>query len=110
LPAAVAAPAHTPAVPAILPAATQSEAAPAPEAEGQKVTAPMVGTYYSSPSPSAEPFVQVGDEVQVGDPLCIIEAMKMMNQIDAEVSGRIRAIQVENAEPVEFDQVLFVID
>ncbi len=70
----------------------------------------MVGTYYSSPSPSAEPFVQVGDEVQVGDPLCIIEAMKMMNQIDAEVSGRIRAIQVENAEPVEFDQVLFVID
>ena len=110
LPAAMAAPVHAPAIPALLPVTEQPEAAPAAEAEGHKVTAPMVGTYYASPSSSAKPFVQVGDEVQVGDPLCIIEAMKMMNQIDAQISGRIRAIQVENAEPVEFDQVLFIID
>ena len=89
--------------------AEQGEAKPAAEPEGHKVTAPMVGTYYASPSPTAEPFVQVGDEVQVGDTLCIIEAMKMMNQIEAEAAGRIKAIQVENAEPVEFGQVLFVI-
>ena len=89
--------------------AEQAEAIPATEPEGHKVTAPMVGTYYSSPSPTAEAFVQVGDEVQAGDTLCVIEAMKMMNQIEAEVAGRIKAIQVENAEPVEFGQVLFVI-
>jgi len=105
LPAAVAAPvAHIAA-----PTAEQAEAIPAAEPEGHKVTAPMVGTYYSSPSPTAEAFVQVGDEVQAGDTLCVIEAMKMMNQIEAEVAGRIKAIQVENAEPVEFGQVLFVI-
>jgi acetyl-CoA carboxylase biotin carboxyl carrier protein len=69
----------------------------------------MVGTYYSSPSPSAEPFVQVGDEVQVGDPLCIIEAMKMMNQIEADHAGVIEAILVEDGEPVEFDQALITI-
>lgn len=103
LPAAVAAPASAAA--AIEPATL----APAAEPEGNKVTAPMVGTYYSSSSPTAEPFVQIGDEVQIGDTLCIIEAMKMMNQIEAEVAGRIKAIQVENAEPVEFGQVLFVI-
>jgi len=113
MPAAIAAPAMMP-VPAAAPAALSVAApaeqpAPAPEAEGHKVTAPMVGTYYSSPSPTAEPFVQVGDEVQIGDTLCVIEAMKMMNQIDAEVAGRIKAIQVDNAEPVEFGQVLFVI-
>lgn len=102
-PALAAAPA-----PAAAPAET-ADAIPAPEPEGHKVTAPMVGTYYSSPSPTAEPFVQVGDEVQVGDTLCIIEAMKMMNQIEADKAGRIKAIQVENAEPVEFGQVLFVI-
>ena len=114
IPAAIAAPAPGAAVapaaaPAALSPAEQPEAAPAAEPEGHKVTAPMVGTYYASPSPSAEPFVQVGDEVQVGDTLCVIEAMKMMNQIDAEVAGRVKAIQVENAEPVEFGQVLFVI-
>jgi len=105
LPAAVAAPAAHIAAPTVAPA----EAIPAAEPEGHKVTAPMVGTYYASPSPTAEPFVQVGDEVQVGDTLCVIEAMKMMNQIEAEAAGRIKAIQVENAEPVEFGQVLFVI-
>jgi acetyl-CoA carboxylase biotin carboxyl carrier protein len=107
-------------MPAALPmpaAAPVAHAAAAPieqpiaaaEPDGNKVTAPMVGTYYSSPSPAAEAFVQVGDEVKVGDTLCVIEAMKMMNQIEAEVAGRIKAIQVENAEPVEFGQVLFVI-
>jgi len=111
-PVAMAAPAAMatgPAIPAALPAAESLEAATTVEPEGYKVTAPMVGTYYASPSPTAEPFVQIGDEVQVGDTLCIIEAMKMMNQVEAEVAGRIRAIQVENAEPVEFGQVLFVI-
>jgi len=102
------------AAPAIAPAmhaapVEQPESAPAAETDGQKVTAPMVGTYYSSSSPTAAPFVKVGDEVQIGDTLCIIEAMKMMNQIEAEVAGRIKAIEVENAEPVEFGQILFVI-
>jgi acetyl-CoA carboxylase biotin carboxyl carrier protein len=109
-PVAYAAPAPAAvAAPAALPAAGEPEAAAPAEPEGNKVTAPMVGTYYASPSPTAEAFVQVGDEVQVGDTLCVIEAMKMMNQIEAEVAGRIKAIQVENAEPVEFGQVLFVI-
>ena len=91
-----------------------AEPAAAPESsepsEGTKVLAPMVGTFYASASPDAEPFVKVGDEVNVGDTVCIIEAMKMMNQIDVEVAGRIAAIQVTNGEPVEFDQVLFVIN
>jgi len=113
LPAAIAAPAVmppiAPAAPVASAPAAQPEAAPPAEPEGHKVTAPMVGTYYGSPTPSAEAFVQVGDEVNVGDTLCIIEAMKMMNQIESEVAGRIKAIQVENAEPVEFGQVLFII-
>ena len=110
LPAALQIPAAAPAAAIAAPAVAPAEQPVAPaEPEGNKVTAPMVGTYYASPSPTAEAFVQVGDEVQVGDTLCIIEAMKMMNQIDAEVAGRIKAIQVENAEPVEFGQVLFVI-
>ena len=70
----------------------------------------MVGTFYSSSSPDAQPFVKVGDEVEVGDTLCIIEAMKMMNQIEAETAGRVAAIQVQNGDPVEFGQVLFVIN
>jgi acetyl-CoA carboxylase biotin carboxyl carrier protein len=74
------------------------------------VTAPMVGTYYSASSPGAAPYVQVGDRVSEGDTLCIIEAMKMMNQIEADVSGVIKSIRVQNGEPVEYGQVLFVID
>ena len=70
----------------------------------------MVGSFYSSPSPEAAPFVQVGDQVNEGDTLCIIEAMKMMNQIDAEVSGSIKSIRVQNGDPVEYGQTLFVID
>ncbi len=77
---------------------------------GHHIKSPMVGTYYSAPSPTAGPFVTVGQKVNVGDTLCIIEAMKMMNQIEADKSGTVKQIMVENGEPVEFDQVLFVIE
>jgi acetyl-CoA carboxylase biotin carboxyl carrier protein len=70
----------------------------------------MVGTYYSAPTPGAKPFVQIGSEVEVGDTLCIIEAMKMMNQIESDAAGTVVAILAENGEPVEFDQPLFVIE
>ncbi len=85
-------------------------AAPAPDEEGYLVSAPMVGTFYSSSSPGAAPYVQVGDRVSEGDTLCIIEAMKMMNQIEADVSGVVKSIRVQNGEPVEYGQTLFVID
>jgi len=77
---------------------------------GHHVTAPMVGTFYSAPAPGAKPFVQIGNSVSEGDVLCIIEAMKMMNQIEADVSGTIVSILVENGDPVEFDQPLFIIE
>jgi acetyl-CoA carboxylase biotin carboxyl carrier protein len=77
--------------------------------EGALVRAPMVGTYYASPSPDAEPFVSLGQRVSEGETMCIIEAMKMFNQIEAESSGTVVAILVENGQPVEFDQPLFVI-
>ncbi|NCF60228.1 MAG: acetyl-CoA carboxylase biotin carboxyl carrier protein [Gammaproteobacteria bacterium] len=107
-------PAAAPAPQASLPAAAPAQpaeavAAPADE-DGYMVTAPMVGTYYSASSPGAAPYVQVGDRVSEGDTLCIIEAMKMMNQIEADVSGVIKSIRVQNGEPVEYGQVLFVID
>ncbi len=102
-PVFAAAPVAAPAPPAAPPAA-------ADDSEGYEVTAPMVGSFYSSPSPEAAPFVQVGDQVNEGDTLCIIEAMKMMNQIDAEVSGSIKSIRVQNGDPVEYGQILFVID
>ncbi|KTC65370.1 acetyl-CoA carboxylase biotin carboxyl carrier protein (plasmid) [Legionella adelaidensis] len=76
---------------------------------GHKVKAPMVGTMYTSPSPEAAPFVTVGQKVKVGDTLCIIEAMKMFNEIEADRAGTISAILVNNGEPVEYDQPLFVI-
>jgi len=99
-----------PAAPAAAAPPAGAAAADTPDVQaGTRVEAPMVGTFYSSPSPDAAPFVQIGDEVNIGDTLCIIEAMKMMNQIEAEVAGRIAAIQVKNGEPVEFGQVLFVI-
>jgi acetyl-CoA carboxylase biotin carboxyl carrier protein len=113
---AYAPPAYAPPAGAPAPAAAPAAAlAGAPEPAdtgpaGARVEAPMVGTVYSSSSPDAQPFVKVGDEVAVGDTLCIIEAMKMMNQIEAETAGRIAAIQVQNGEPVEFGQVLFVIN
>ena len=102
--------AAAPAAPEAAPAATPEADAAEPEEEGSAVTAPMVGTYYSAPSPGSPPFVQTGDRVNEGDVLCIIEAMKMMNQIEAEVSGTIKSIRVQNGEPVEYGQILFVID
>jgi len=92
-------------------AASEPAAEPAPEKpKGTEVTAPMVGTYYGSPSPGAKPFVEIGAIVEPGDTLCIIEAMKMMNQIDSEVGGRVVSILADNASPVEFGQTLFVIE
>ncbi len=107
--APVVAPAPIVAAPA---AADPVAAAPAaePEDDGYAVTAPMVGTFYSATSPGAAPFVQVGDQVNEGDTLCIIEAMKMMNQIEAEISGTIKSIRVQNGDPVEYGQTLFVVD
>lgn len=88
---------------------TEKEEA-APVAEGKTVKAPIVGTFYTAPAPDADPFVQVGDTVKVGDVLCIIEAMKLMNEIESDMAGTVKQILAENAEPVEFDQPLFIID
>lgn len=89
-------------------------AAPAAPAEpvisGHQVTSPMVGTFYTSPSPKDPPFVSEGDMVKVGDALCIVEAMKMMNSIEADVAGRVVKILVQNGQPVEFGQPLIIID
>ena len=76
---------------------------------GNKMNSPMVGTFYSAPNPESDPFVKVGDQINEGDVLCIIEAMKMMNEVKSEFSGTVKQILVDNAEPVEFDQTLFVI-
>ncbi|MDN3520559.1 acetyl-CoA carboxylase biotin carboxyl carrier protein [Halomonas ramblicola] len=81
----------------------------APVFQGQAVTSPMVGTFYRSPAPGAKPFVEVGSSIKKGDTVCIVEAMKMMNQIEADRDGVIEAILVEDGEPVEFDQPLVVI-
>ena len=103
--------APAPAAPAAAPTPTEPAApAEAPDEDGYEVTAPMVGSFYAASSPGAAPYVQVGDRVNEGDTLCIIEAMKMMNQIEADVSGVIKSIRIQNGEPVEFGQVLFVID
>ncbi|MFT3906243.1 MAG: acetyl-CoA carboxylase biotin carboxyl carrier protein [Steroidobacteraceae bacterium] len=91
-------------------AAGAAAAAPRANANEYTVNAPMVGTYYSAPSPGAKQFVEIGDEVKVGQVLCIIEAMKMMNQIESEKAGRIKAILVQNSEPVEFGQPLFIVE
>jgi len=91
---------------------TTSTAAPtaaAPVAAGHAVKAPMVGTFYRAPNPGAAPFVEVGQSVKEGDALCIIEAMKLLNEIEADKSGVIKEILVENGEPVEYGQSLFVI-
>jgi acetyl-CoA carboxylase biotin carboxyl carrier protein len=83
--------------------------APAVRPEGHVITAPMVGTFYASPSPAAPPFVKVGQAVKVGDPLCIIEAMKIMNPIEADKAGTVVSVLADNGQPVEFEQPLFVI-
>jgi len=97
---------------AAAPAAAAPAAAPAAEAEedGFEVKAPMVGTFYAASSPGAAPYVQVGDRINEGDTLCVIEAMKMMNQIEADVSGVVKSIRLQNGEPVEFGQTIIVID
>ena len=82
----------------------------AEEVSGHQVKSPMVGTFYGAASPTSGPFVTTGQQVSVGDTLCIIEAMKMMNQIEADKAGTIRSIMVENGSPVEFDQILFIIE
>lgn len=112
-PAGAPAAAPPPAPQAPAPAADSDQsAASQPEddkPEGHIVRSPMVGTFYRAPAPDAEPFVDMGDKVGPNDTLCIIEAMKMLNQIEAEVSGTISSILVENGQPVEFDQPLFVV-
>jgi acetyl-CoA carboxylase biotin carboxyl carrier protein len=105
-PAAAAPPAAAPsAAPSAAPAAAEEPAVP----EGELVRAPMVGTFFAASSPEAGPFVSLGQQVTEGETMCIIEAMKMFNQIEAEISGTVVAILVENGQPVEFDQPLFVI-
>ena len=95
------------AAPAAAPVAEASEAAPA--TTGHVVKSPMVGTFYNSPSPSSPAFIEVGQTVKVGDVICIVEAMKMMNQIEADKAGVVEAILVEAGQPVEFDQPLVTI-
>ena len=105
------------AAPALAAAPTASAPVPAPaapvlapEPRGHHVKSPMVGTYYGAASPSSEPFVKEGQQVNVGDTLCIIEAMKMMNQIESDKSGTISKMLIENGSPVEFDQIMFIIE
>ena len=106
-----------PSPPVAIPTATleqsipaRSEAPPPAIAPGHVVSSPMVGTFYRAASPDSTPFVDVGSQVKVGDTLCIIEAMKMLNEIEADKSGVIRAIQKENGQPVEYGEPLFVIE
>jgi acetyl-CoA carboxylase biotin carboxyl carrier protein len=91
-------------------AAPVAAAAPAPEPTGHIVKSPMVGTFYRSPSPGTAAFVELGQTVKPGDTLCIIEAMKLLNEIEAEVGGTVKEILVDNGQPVEYGQPLFVID
>ncbi|MDG6896441.1 acetyl-CoA carboxylase biotin carboxyl carrier protein subunit [Actinobacillus delphinicola] len=111
------APAHTPAM--TIPAVQASPVAPATPAveekqdevmSGHQVRSPMVGTFYRSPSPEAAPFVEIGQKVNVGDALCIVEAMKMMNRIEADKAGVVKAILINDGEAVEFDQPLMIIE
>ena len=105
--AAPVAPVAAPAA-ASAPAAAAPAEAPAAEVSGHQVRSPMVGTFYRSPSPEAKAFVEVGQTVKVGDALCIVEAMKMMNRIEADKAGVVKAILVNDGEAVEFDQPLIV--
>ena len=107
---------YAPPAPVAEPVVMQDVTAPITEQEsvdqapvGHHIKSPMVGTHYRSPSPTDAAFVEVGQRVKAGDTLCIIEAMKMMNQIEADVSGTVTQILVENGAPVEYDQILFVI-
>jgi len=115
--AAPAAQIAAPAAPApVAPAATEapaaSDAAPAAESAGNllEIRSPIVGTFYRSPSPDKPPYVKVGDSVSAGDVVCIVEAMKLFNEIESEVSGKIVKVLIEEAKPVEYDQVLYLVD
>jgi acetyl-CoA carboxylase biotin carboxyl carrier protein len=99
-----------PAVAAAPATAATSAGERAPRNDEHTVTSPMVGTYYASASPGAKPFVEIGSEIKVGQILCIIEAMKMMNQIESDKEGRVTAMLAKNGEPVEFGQPLFIIE
>ena len=100
----------SPAQAAAAAAAETPAAAKAARPNEHVITAPMVGTYYSAPSPGAKAFVEIGDDVKVGQVLCIIEAMKMMNQIESDKAGRVTGVLVKNGDPVEFGQPLFIIE
>lgn len=116
--ASVAAPATVPvtAAPAVITQSAAGEtgltptAEPEPEISGHVIKSPMVGTFYRSPSPGTKPFVEVGQSVKQGDTLCIVEAMKLLNQIESDRAGVVKAILVENEQPVEYGQPLFVIE
>jgi acetyl-CoA carboxylase biotin carboxyl carrier protein len=101
--------AHAPPLPAATTPATAA-GEHKPRNDEYTVTSPMVGTYYSAASPGAKPFVEIGTEIKIGQILCIIEAMKMMNQIESDKAGRVTAILAKNGEPVEFGQPLFIIE
>ncbi|MDH4380135.1 MAG: acetyl-CoA carboxylase biotin carboxyl carrier protein [Vampirovibrionales bacterium] len=104
----MAAPQQAASTPAIASQTTVASAAAAPEAKaGHIVTAPMVGTFYAAASPDAPPFVKVGDTISVGQPLCIIEAMKLMNQLESDVAGTVSEVLLQNGQPVEYGQALF---
>ena len=106
-PAVAAAPAPVQAAPQ---ASAPQAAAKEPEAKGKAITSPMVGTFYAASSPEAAPFVEVGSTVNVGDVVCIIEAMKLMNEIKAEQAGKVTQICVKNGDPIEFGQVLMYVE
>jgi acetyl-CoA carboxylase biotin carboxyl carrier protein len=98
-----------PAAPAAAPGGAIAAAEPAPGQEGHVVKSPMVGTFYRAPSPDAKPFVSAGDAVKEGQTICVIEAMKLMNEIECDAAGVVKAILVENGQPVEYGQALFII-
>lgn len=100
----------SPAPPRILPQPAAEEVVPVISAHMTEIKSPMVGTFYRSPSPDAPPFIEVGQDIEAGQVICIIEAMKLMNEIKSEVKGKVREILVESAEPIEFGQVLFTIE
>lgn len=110
-PAPAAAPAAAAPVVAVAPpSAAMAAATPAPAPAGRLIKSPMVGTFYRAASPGAKPFIELGSEVKEGDPVCIVEAMKIMNEIEAELSGVVREVCVEDASPVEYGQVLYRVD
>ncbi len=109
LPAAAPAGAAAPAASAAAPGAAPAPAATEPALDGHVIKSPMVGTFYRAPSPDGKPFVDVGATVKVGETVCVIEAMKLMNEIESDAAGVVKAILVDNGQPVEYGQALFII-